>query len=125
MVVFDTSLLVDISKGKKAALDILASYEGKEQMATTVINKYELLRGANDKEAKLLAELFDKFIVYDFKDCNVNQAVKAYHYLTDKGKVISELDMVIAGIAKANNETLITRDKDFLRFEDEKIVVLK
>jgi predicted nucleic acid-binding protein len=125
MVVFDTSLLLDISKGKKSALDIIASYEGKEQITTTVINKYELLRGANQKEAKLLSDLIEKFIVYDFQDGNIDQVIKAYNYLADRGKIISELDMIIAGIARANNETLLTRDKDFLNFEDTRIIVVK
>ena len=125
MVVFDTSLLVDISKGKKSALDIIASYEGKEQIATTVINKYELLRGANQKEAKLLSDLIEKFTVFDFQDDDIDQVIKTYNNLADRGKIISELDMIIAGIAKANNQTLVTRGRDFLELEDERIIVVK
>jgi len=45
--------------------------------------------------------------------------------LAQKGRMINELDLIIAGIALANNETLITKDRDFLNFESEKIIVIK
>jgi len=38
--------------------------------------------------------------------------------------MVNELDIIIAGIAAANNETLITRDRAFLNFESTKIIVL-
>jgi predicted nucleic acid-binding protein len=38
--------------------------------------------------------------------------------------MVNELDILIAGIAAANNETLVTKDKDFLNFENAKIIVL-
>jgi predicted nucleic acid-binding protein len=38
--------------------------------------------------------------------------------------MINELDLIIAGIALANNEKLITKDEDFLNFESEKIIVI-
>ena len=34
------------------------------------------------------------------------------------------MELLIAGIAYSNNETLITKDRDFLKFEDKRIVVL-
>lgn len=39
--------------------------------------------------------------------------------------LINELDIMIAGIAATNNETLITKDKDFLNLESNKIIVLQ
>ncbi len=124
MVIFDTSLLVDASRRKKSALDLIESYSNKERIATTIISKYEMLRGATPKDAAFVSELLDRFVLYDFQDRAVCEVVKFYKALSEKGKMVSELDLIIAGIASANSETLITKDKDFLKFESKRIVVL-
>jgi len=123
MVVFDTSLLIDAARGKKYVLDLLDSYE-RERIATTVITEYELLRGGTNQNLEFILELLDRFEVLDFGEEAVKESVKAYKSLKAKGKMINELDFLIAGIAAANNETLVTRDKDFLKLESSKIVVL-
>lgn len=125
MVIFDTSLIVDASRRNKTTLNLIESYSGKEQIATTVVTMYEMLRGATEQDASFVFELLKKFIIYDFEDSTVSEVVKAYKRLSEKGKMINELDLIIAGIAAANNETLITRDKDFSNFESDKIIVVK
>ena len=124
MVIFDTSLLVDASRRKKSALDLIESFSSKERIATTVVSKYEMLRGATARDASFVAELLDKFVIYDFLDSVVVEVVKMYKTLSEKGQMVNELDLIIAGIAAANNEALITKDRDFLKFEDKRIVVL-
>lgn len=125
MVIFDTSIIVDASRRKKIALDLIESYSGKERIATTIISKYEMLRGATEHDAGFVSELLEKFVIYDFQDCAVSEVVKAYKKLTEKGKKVNELDLIIAGIAEANNETLITKDKNFVNFESTKIIVVQ
>ena len=75
-----------------------------------------MLRGATPKDAAFVSELLDRFVIYDFQDRAVGEVVKFYKALSEKGKMVNELDLIIAGIASANNETLITKDKDFLKF---------
>jgi predicted nucleic acid-binding protein len=124
MVIFDTSIIVDASRKKQEALDLIESYMGKEKIATTVISKYEMLRGATEHDSSFVSQLLEKFVIYDFEDYVVKEVVNAYKKLAQKGKMINELDIIIAGITFANNETLITKDKDFLKFESEKIIVI-
>lgn len=124
MVVFDTSILVDALKKKKETRNLIEEFAKNERVATTVINKYEILRGVTEKDAGLVSEWLDQFVIYDFEDTALMEAVTAYKKLADKGKMVSELNVLVAGIAIANNETLITRDKDFLNFESTKIIVL-
>lgn len=124
MVVFDTSLIVDASRRKKPALDLIESYSGKERIATTVITQYEMLRGASKQDIGFVSELLNRFVVLDFGVDAVGEAVKTYKSLSEKGKMINELDIIIAGIAAANNETLITKDKDFSNLESNRIIVL-
>lgn len=124
MVLFDTSILVDASRNKKYALDLLESYLGKEQIAITIITKYEMLRGAPQQNVDLVLNLLRRFLILDFGNDALDETVKAYKNLRKKGKLINELDVMIAGIAAANDETFITKDKDFLNFENSKIIVL-
>ncbi len=124
MVIFDTSIIVDASTKKQETIDLIESYIGKEEIATTVISKYEILRGVTEHDVSFVSQLLEKFVIYDFEDYVVKEVVNAYKKLSQKGKMINELDLIIAGIALANNETLITKDKDFLKFESEKIIVI-
>lgn len=109
---------------KKSAKDLIESYAEKEQIAITVISKYEILRGTTEKDAALVSGLINQFVIYDLEDSVVKEAVKVHKRLAEKGKMVNELDILIAGIVAANNETLITKDKDFLNFESAKIIVL-
>jgi predicted nucleic acid-binding protein len=63
-------------------------------------------------------------MIYDFGDSSITEAVRIYRQVKAKGKLVSELDVLIAGIAATNNETLVTKDKDFLNFESERIRVV-
>ncbi|HMK95068.1 MAG TPA: type II toxin-antitoxin system VapC family toxin [Candidatus Limnocylindrales bacterium] len=124
MVIFDTSLLVDAARKKKEVRNLIESYSKNERIATTVINKYELLRGVPEKEVGLVSEWLSQFVIYEFEETALRETITAYKKLARKGKMVSELDVLIAGITVANDEVLVTRDKDFLNFGDPKIVVL-
>ena len=124
MVVFDTSIIIDVLRQRKSALNLLASYSKKETIAITAISKYEILRGTKERNLNLVSQLFTQFVVYDFDDSSIEEAAKAYKKLKDKGKMTNELDLLIEGIVTANNETLITKDRDFLNFENPRIIIL-
>ena len=124
MVVFDTSVMVDASKKRKYALDLIASYLGKEQIAITIITKYEMLRGAPEQDLEFISNMLSRFLILDFGNDAADETVAIYKKLGENGTLIYELDIIIAGIAAANNETLITKDKDFLHLESNSITVL-
>ncbi len=124
MVIFDSSILIDVLRKKKSAKELIESYAEKERIAITVISKYEVLNGTTEKDSGLVSGLLTQFVIYDFEDSAVEEAVKAHEKLVQKGRMVNELDVLIAGIVAANNETLITKDKDFLNFENPKIIVL-
>jgi tRNA(fMet)-specific endonuclease VapC len=124
MVIFDSSIVIDALRKKKSVMDLIESYAEKERIAITVISKYEILRGTIEKDISLVSELLSQFVIFDLEDSGIREAVKSYKRLAEKGKLVNDLDVLIAGIASANNETLITKDKDFLSFENVKIIVL-
>ena len=123
MVIFDSNIIVDALRQKRSALDLIEAYSEKEKLAITIINKYEVLRGFMEKDESMVSGLLRQFVIYELTDSAITEAIKAYNKLAEKGKMIGELDMLIAGIVAANNETLVTRDKDFLNLENPKITV--
>lgn len=124
MVVFDTSLIVDALKKRKYALRLIESYSEKEQIAITIVTKYEVLRGAPERYFNFTSNLLSRFIILDFGNDAIDATVKLYKQLREKGTLINELDIIIAGIAAVNNQTLITKDKDFLKLGSNGITVL-
>ncbi len=71
-----------------------------------------------------MAELLGKFVIYDFQENSVLEVEKIYKRLSEKGKMVNELDLIIAGIAVTNNQTPITKDKDFSKLEENRIIIL-
>jgi predicted nucleic acid-binding protein len=124
MVVFDSTVIIDALRQKKPVLDLIDSYSRDEKIAITTITKYEILRGAKEKNLNLITEMLAKFLVHDLDDSAIAEAIKIYKKLKEKGRLINELDVLIVGIVAANDETLITKDKDFLNFKNQKITVL-
>jgi len=124
MVIFDTSLLIDAMKGVKTAIASIESYRDKEDAGITVITKYELLRGVRKMDSTMLALLIDSMDLYELKENGLQRTIEIYKGLEARGKLINELDMLIAGIAEANNQVLVTTDKHFVNIQSNSIIVL-
>ena len=124
MVILDTSILIDLSRKQKYAIDLIASYQDKEQIATTIITQYEMLRGTPEPYLPYITNLLNRFIILDFGNGALTEAVKIYRELKEKGALINELDIIIAAIAAANNQTLITKDTDLQTLNNNKITIL-
>jgi tRNA(fMet)-specific endonuclease VapC len=125
MVIMDTSVMIDVSRKKKYAIELIASYQEKEQIATTIITQYEMLRGTPEPYVNYITELLNRFVILEFGTDALSETVKIYKKLKEKGTLINELDIIIAGIAATNNQTLITKDNDFQNLENNKIIILQ
>ena len=51
--------------------------------------------------------------IWDLTFIACEQAAKIYIELKNKGSMVGEFDILIASIARANNEELVTRDEHF------------
>jgi predicted nucleic acid-binding protein len=125
MVTFDSSIVIEALNKRKGAVELISSYSANSQIAITAITKYEILRGTKEKNLSLVSEFLSQFIIYDFENNAIAETVKIYEKLKTKGCLINEFDMIIAGIAAANDEILITRDQDFSKLESPKIIILR
>ncbi len=117
--ILDTSVLIDMLEGNESVKTSLQKLDGKA--ATTVICKYELLRGLGGGQVNSLLNTLD---VYPFDGDAPERSSVIYKELRRNGKLINELDILIAAIAISNDELLVTRDNDFKAVENLKLLVI-
>jgi predicted nucleic acid-binding protein len=124
LTVFDTNIVIDYLKGSKKAIEIINKYSS-EGIALTFINEYELLRyGEIEQIENVFETLISKIKVYHTTDDAAIRSAQIYKKLKEKGKLIGENDILIAGICLANKETLITNDNDFERLGIDSIIII-
>ncbi len=125
MKLVDTTFLVDILRGRKETLKILNS---NEQLLTTQINMYEVIKGLflkNITSSKLAAaiKIFDNIGVLPFDENAVIKSAEIYTNFVKKGLETHNFDCIIAGIALSKNvNTIVTRNiKHFKRIKEIKV----
>lgn len=124
LVCLDTSIIIDYLDGEKKIIELVDSYKLKEKISTTTITEYELLKHKNKIKRGLAEDVLDSIQIYTFNRASALEASKIFEKLRSLGKMINENDILIAGIAIANNELLITRDEKFNYINDERIFVI-
>ena len=117
--ILDTDILVALLKGKRDANEAMQSLQEKgDEISTTIISAYELLKGAylSSKPKDNLAEvqeLLSNIHVLDLTLQACEEASKIYQDLKQAGNLIGEFDVLIAAIARTYEGTIISRDEHF------------
>jgi tRNA(fMet)-specific endonuclease VapC len=93
---------------------ILETIDNDEEICTTVINIYEILKGFrwknNQRKENQLKEFLEDVVIYTIDDDVVNIASDLYAMLRKKGKTIGDADIFIAAIVIKNDGTLISNN---------------
>lgn len=113
MIVFDTSALIDLFRGKN---EILQSVD--DEMASTAVSYHEIYVGIKRQKAraeeKFFRRLFSDIKILDLDRASAERSSEIMSRLMTLGISVNAFDVLIAGIAESNGaETIITRDKDF------------
>jgi tRNA(fMet)-specific endonuclease VapC len=115
----DTDILVSLLKGAPDAVEKLRELqESGTPISTTMITVYELLKGASmssrasENVAKVL-EALSNLHVLELSLGATEEASRIYRELRDRGRLIGEFDVLIAGIVRFYSEPLVTRDEHF------------
>ena len=117
--ILDTDILVALLKGKREANEAIQDLQEKDdEVSTTIISAYELLKGAylSLKPKNNLAqvqELLSNIRVLDITLQTCEEASKIYQDLKKAGSLIGEFDVLIAAIAQTYDETIMTKDEHF------------
>ncbi len=120
MACLDTDLLISFLRGDKDALEAMERTRMEEaRVRITAVNQYELLKGAqhgaNRANLGLVRRLVSELETLPLDEGGCEAGAGVYARLREKGQMVNEFDVLIAGIVLHNEETLITRDSDFKR----------
>jgi predicted nucleic acid-binding protein len=104
LVILDTNILVSLLKGSPEATEKISSLEESgDNLCTTIITAYELLKGASisSKPEENLAKVRDSLSnlrVLELSLAACEESSKIYKQLRDRGRLIGEFDVLIAAI---------------------------
>ncbi len=116
MVIIDTDVLIDFLGGEQEVSNVVQRIIQYEDAATTIINQYELFKGAESRaQEEIIEGLLSKLDVYAVDYASVKNAASMFHALKKSGELIPETDMLVAGIAQARGDGILTRDRHFKR----------
>ncbi len=125
----DSTLLIDLLRGKENAIQFLARHEAKP-LFTSEINVFELVEGAysgNEELTSHLDQIFGLLATINVLPFDRKAAIKAGEIsarLAKKGIKIGETDCLIAAVAVSNGVLdIVTENKDhFSRILELKVV---
>ena len=127
MIFLDTNIISYYLNTNKMIIDNLMQLIDKNEiLCTTVINKYEIIRGFMWKKNKIKENLARGFLsnlmIYPIDDEVIEIASVIYSYLRKISKPAEDTDILIAAVVIANDGTLITNNtKHFENITDLKI----
>jgi len=124
MVFVDTNVIIDLIAGDKHIVSLLNNLAENEEIKTTTITEYELLKHKNKLKKQLAEDFLSEVTVYSFDRAAARKSALLFGRLKESGKLINENDLLIAGIALVNNEVLLTRDQKFGNIDDANIKVV-
>ena len=111
MTFLDTSVIIDFLAGDQKIAVLLKEIVNKEEVKTTAITQYELLRHKNKIRKQAAERFLSGATVYPFDSVAAKEAALLFEELKDAGRMVNENDLLIAGISLAHDEVLFTRDQ--------------
>jgi predicted nucleic acid-binding protein len=66
-----------------------------------------------DENARILAVLLRQIRVWPLETAIASLYAEIYHDLRARGRALSQVDMLLASMARSMNATLLTSDRDF------------
>jgi len=93
-----------------------------ESIAISIISYYEIVSGLQSINAAKRINEFDKFCalidIFNLDKQSILASCKIYSTLKKSGKLIDDIDILIAGVAKSNDFIVVTDNKQhFERIE--------
>lgn len=121
MTFIDTSVIIDFLAGDEKIVFLIKELAEKEEIKTTTITEYELLKHKTDLKKQIAENFLSAITVCPFDRASARKAALLFEKLKMEGKMINENDLLIAGISQANDEILFTRDRKFANVNEENI----
>jgi tRNA(fMet)-specific endonuclease VapC len=119
LTIIDTNVMIPFLNGSPEVVNKVHEVLSiNDQVVITIITAYELLKGARlsskpEDNLKHVKEAISNMQVLDLTPKACEEATNIFWELKKSGKMISEFDILIAAIAKTNNECILTKDQHF------------
>ncbi|MGM0497802.1 MAG: type II toxin-antitoxin system VapC family toxin [Bacteroidota bacterium] len=123
----DTDILSYYFKGDQKVIQNFETYlETYELIEISLITYYEIISGLLSKNAYKQLEIFEEFakenIVIPLTENSCKISGEIYSTLKQKGEILDDIDLLIAGIAIENEMIFVTNnERHFQRIPDLKI----
>ena len=124
MTVYDTNIMIDYLRGDESIAEAINSSRDEKGVSISAISCYELLNGAHGDEFEAVESLFGRVNIYPMDLSSARTAGELSKKLKKDGGELSIADTLILAVAKANDETFVTRDSGFAGTYD-KLIILK
>lgn len=112
MTVADTDVLIDFLAGHDPGARRIALELERGELATTVINRFELLAGVRGRrQAKTIRDLLDALLTLPLDQRAADDAAQVRRTLELAGNPIGMADSLIAGIVLRHRGVLLTRNR--------------
>lgn len=109
MILVDTSILIDYFRKQNKEKTILYQlFSENEDLAISVITKYELMLGSNTQQDLFWIALLQKVNVISLDESVIDETVRIKKELRAKNQEIGLADMLIAATAKFHQFKLAT-----------------
>ena len=123
MVIIDTNVVIEYLRGNAKIASVVDTYVERSGIAITSLSRYELLQRFY-KDQALLSFLADTE-VYAFDKRASDKAAELWHKLKSKGKMVDDIDLLIASVALSNGEELLTMDNSFKNIDGNITIITK
>ena len=115
MIFLDTNIIsYYFNANKKIKEKILEIIDNDENICTTVINIYEILKGLrwknNEKKEKQFKEFLEDVTIFSIDNDAIDIASDLYSNLRKNGKTTGDADILIAAIVIRNEGTLVSNN---------------
>ena len=115
MIFLDTNIISYYFNGNEKIIEkLLESVDNDENICITAINIYEILKGFKWRNNKNKERQFKDFLehidVFSIDDGVIELAADIYADLREKGKTVSDADILIAAIVIKNNGILVSNN---------------
>jgi predicted nucleic acid-binding protein len=112
MIVADSDVLIDFLEKRRPGTSPVADALSRNELATTVISRYEVLAGARlPKNLATALGFLGSLRVYPLDSASADRAAQIFRDLESSGQRIEPGDCMIAGIVLQQGGRLLTRNR--------------
>ena len=128
MACLETTFLIDVLRGKKEVTNLMSDLDTSEDfLAVASPTIMELWAGActakaSQAEKEKINNLLASLEILNLDEKSAKEAGEIEAELTNSGKIIETEDIMIAAIAKSNNEKIVTRDGHYAKINGLKVL---